>query len=296
MTPVRSTLGRLARVLLAALALHFSAGTHAADCDDPAGSAEIARCVGQDLRSADARINSLYKAVMDKLSEPDKATLRGAQRTWIRQRDADCRLDTRETNRELWYQALLRDYPQTICVTRATRQRIVELSEILHGRRSPAGRVLADAPAPPVRTHVTRASASHATGKWYFEFTINYPELVKVEPCVLTVGVTDLRLFSGVIDNVRPRDGSKPAVLLGFAVDLDNGKLYHSRNGVWQGGEPGSSGGQDLKLGRTYHADFMISADDAAPYLEREAILPNYGHMHMARAIPTGYLSWQSRP
>jgi hypothetical protein len=62
-----------------------------------------------------------------------------------------------------------------------------------------------------------------------------------------------------------------------FAVDLDNGKFYSSRNGTWVSGVPDSNVEDDLKLGRNYSAAIVSSADTLAPYLEQKAIIPSLG-------------------
>jgi uncharacterized protein YecT (DUF1311 family) len=280
----------------------------AAECDDPNTNEAISQCLGKELRDADSTINSLYKKLMDKLNESDKkTTLRSSQRAWIKDRDSICKLDTKESNRERWYQELLQDYPKTVCITRYTRQRIAELASMLTKPSSQPNDTNARATAPATTKPPATAPASdvtqgkksavvHANGKWYFELTVDYAEAVKIEPCVLTIGVSDNQhQFNGVLDNIRMRDGNKDILRYGFAVDLDNGKLYFSRNGAWVRGEPGSNLGLDLKLGRNYFAAFLMSADDIAPYLERKAVVPNFGDTSMTYALPAGYTPWQNR-
>jgi len=278
---------------------------NATECDDPKTSEEIAQCIGKELRDADAKINSSYKELMATLSKSDKTTLRLAQRAWIKDRDSICKLDTKESNRERWYQALLQDYPKTVCVTRYTRQRTAELASMLtklalrsndtNARPIPA---LSKPPATAPDSDLSynrRPAAVHANGKWYFELAVNYAEAVRIEPCVLSVGVSNRQQFSGVLDNIRKRDANKDILRYGFAVDLDNGKLYYSRNGEWARGEPGSNLGQDIKLGQNYSVAFMVSADDIVPYLERKALVPNFGDSAMTYALPAGYSPWRNR-
>lgn len=282
-----------------------SVGANAADCDNPKSNDEIAQCIGQDLRDSDAKINSSYKELMGKLNESEKANLRQTQRAWIKDRDAICKLDTKETNREKWYQALLQDYVKTICVTRYTRQRTSELTAMLT-KLSPQ-RESANAqpnPLPPALPPKSpsadlafdkKTATIHTNGKWYFELMVNYAEAVNIEPFVLTVGVRNAEGMSGILDNIRRRDAGKDIMRYGFAVDLDNGKLYISRNGAWTQGAPDSNTGFDLKLGRNYYAAFMISADEVTPYLERKALVPNFGDSPMTYAIPAGYSPWRNR-
>lgn len=292
---------RISLHILAFAILSIAFRAYAGECDDPKSSEAIAQCLGKDLRDSDAKINSSYKELMGKLSESDKAALRQAQRTWIKDRDSVCQLDTKERNREKWYKFLLRDYAKTVCVTRYTRQRTTQLDEMLtrlspqQNNTPPRTNPAPPAPTNPDVAYDKRPATVHSNGKWYFELAVNYGETVKVEPCVLTVGVSDKQQFIGTLDNIRPRDSSKDILRYGFAVDLDNGKLYTSRNGAWVGGEPGSNQGQDLKLGKNYYASFMISADAVTPYLERKAIVPNFGDGAMTYALPAGYSPWRNK-
>jgi uncharacterized protein YecT (DUF1311 family) len=290
--------------VLAALSSLAAGGAHAGECDDPKSSEQIAQCLGMELRESDARINASYKELMGKLGDSDKTDLRQAQRAWIRERDSVCQLDTRESNRERWYQALLKDYAKTVCITRYTRRRTAELDNMLAKPAPPEGNAAASgkppAPVPPVDRSDSevafdkRPATVHTSGKWYFEMTVNYSEAVKIEPCVLSVGVTDKQQFIGLLDNIRPKHADKDIMRYGFAIDLDNGKLYISKNGEWTQGAPGSNLGQDLKLGRTYYASFMSSADSVAPYLEHKAFAPNFGDKPMTYALPAGYSPWRN--
>lgn len=292
---------RILSYILALAVLPIAFHAYAGECDDPKSSVEIAQCLGKDLRGSDAKINSSYKELMGKLDEGDKAGLRQAQRAWIKDRDFVCQLDTREKNREKWYEFLLKNYAKTVCVTRYTRQRTTQLNEMLaklSPQQSDTPPRVNPTPLAPTNSDVAydkRPTTVHRNGKWYFELAVNYGESVKIEPYVLTVGVSDKQQFIGILDNIRPRDSNKDVLQYGFAVDLDNGKLYISRNGAWAGSEPGSNQGQDLKLGRNYYASFMISADTVTPYLERKAIIPNFGDGVMTYALPAGYSPWRNK-
>jgi uncharacterized protein YecT (DUF1311 family) len=290
--------------LFAASILVASIGALAADCNDPKSSDDVVQCLGNELRESDARINVSYQELMNKLGDSDKTALRVAQRQWINARDSICSLDAKEKNRERWYQNLLKDYAKTVCVTRFTRKRTAELDSRLHDlflprREAKAGSI------PVVRSAQRLAQGSAASndgspsrarskGKWYFEVLVNYAEIVKIEPCVLTIGVWDKQHMTGILDNIRIRDAEKNTFLYGFAVDLDNGKLYVSRNGEWKQGEPGSNLGQDLKLGRAYYATLFTSTEAVSPYLEKWAIVPNFGDRHMTYALPAGYSPWKN--
>jgi uncharacterized protein YecT (DUF1311 family) len=271
-------------------------GYAAVGCDDPVSSAEVARCLGLELREADANINRNYTELMGKLDADGKLALRLAQRAWIKDRDATCELDTKESNREKWFQALLLNYSKTVCVTRYTRHRTSELEARLAGASPQADGV--GKPAVDPRSDFAydrQPPTEHASGKWYIEFTLDYAKVVGIEPGVFTLGVWSKTLQSGAIINIRKRDAGKDIRRIGFAVDLDNGKLYYSENGEWTNGKPGSNQGIDIKPRDSLYAGIRTSADSIKPYLESRAIVANYGAEPMAYALPEGYSPWQSR-
>jgi len=287
---------------MVAVALTFiSCGAFAIECDNPKTSVETAGCLEVELRDADASINDSYKQLMAKLDEPAKLELRTTQRAWIKERDAICTLNTKENDREKWYQLLLNDYGKTVCVTRYTRKRTAELKAQLAGAQSgpldaaPLAKPGANSPSPsPEVTYNERKPTPHSSGKWYFELKVNYGKAVTIGPVVLTMGVSDKTQSTGLLDNIRTRDASKDSMRYALAIDLDNGKLYQSRNGVWVSGPPGSNEGMDLKLGRDYFAFFDTSADSYRPYVDAGAFVPNFGDTAMEYALPPGYRPWRN--
>lgn len=70
------------------------------DCDNAVTQLDMTQCAYQDWQSADAELNTLYKAAMDKMHAmdadlPDElkgavGALRDAQRAWIPYRDKAC--------------------------------------------------------------------------------------------------------------------------------------------------------------------------------------------------------------
>lgn len=277
-----------------------SFGAYSAECDDPKTSLEISLCLGKELRDSDVKINQSYKELMGRLTGRDKATLRNQQRAWIKERDTVCDLDTKETNREKWFQELLLDYGKTICVTRYTRKRTGELDRMLSNSSMQPGMISeppkADAsPANNLDVAYDRRPATvHMNGKWYYEMLIDYSQVAQIGPVALVIGVSESGHLVGSMDNIRKQDAGKDPITVGIAVDLDNGKLYISRNGAWIGGAPGSNEGLDLKLGRNYYGTFAISADSPKTYLDNKALIPNFGDRQMTYAIPAGYKSWRN--
>jgi uncharacterized protein YecT (DUF1311 family) len=54
------------------------------------GNMDAAACVAEVLEREDRRLNRAYQAAMARLPPPQRASLRNAQRRWIRDRDAEC--------------------------------------------------------------------------------------------------------------------------------------------------------------------------------------------------------------
>jgi uncharacterized protein YecT (DUF1311 family) len=297
---IRVTTVRWAAVAALLLVFGIPTAVRAAVCDNPTSSAEVARCVGEELRTADAKINVTYKALMGKLGDAGRKELRDQQRAWIKDRDRECNLDSKESDRERWYRALQTDYVKTVCVTRYTRRREAELQAMLEP--------------PPAASHPSKASGRDSSkvdtpkkpesstpfkptlrekGKWYFEVAIDYARVVDIGPCVITAGVSDLSMMVGILENVRARDAVKSPKVFGFAVDLDEGKLYVSENGQWTDGEPGSNRGTDVKLGIKYYSIVRNSADDMLVYFDKGAIRGRWGDTPMEYALPAGYRPWR---
>ena len=74
------------------LALGLAAPAQAADCSGAQIQADMDECAGNEVRQADARLNTLYGDLQRRLKgDPDTAKLlTAAQRAWIAYRDAEC--------------------------------------------------------------------------------------------------------------------------------------------------------------------------------------------------------------
>lgn len=270
---------------------------HAAACAGQATSEQVTSCRAVELREADGHINRSYQALVARLDTAGKIELRQSQLAWLRQRDAVCLLKTRVQEREKWLRDIAQDDAKASCVTRVTRERIAELERMQPAPPAPAPLPL---PAPPAPVHNNpdvaydqHKATVHSSGKWYFELTLDYARAAAVGPSTLTLGVWDKHQLIGVMENIRSTDGARPTVRLGIAVDLDNGKLYQRKDGAWLDGAPGSNAGTDVKLGREYYSTFILSAGDPAPYLQQQAIVPNFGDKPLQYALPDGYRPWR---
>jgi hypothetical protein len=154
---------------------------------------------------------------------------------------------------------------------------------------------------------ITRASASHVKGKWYFEVRVdqmlNRTQLgevigVGVEEVVHSAtnmqGMGAVYVPEGVISSsiLNPPDLDMPNAasygagdVIGVAMDLDGGKVHFQHNSIWQGSNPatGKGGEEILNLPGTgaYYPFFSIS--------EGDKITVNFGHSKFEHAPPDGY-------
>jgi hypothetical protein len=151
---------------------------------------------------------------------------------------------------------------------------------------------------PYVTAFDNRVATVHSTGRWYFELAIDREKVVDIYPTEVLFGVSDKERFTGTSEKVTAERNNLRTVEIGIAVDLDNSKLYVRRDGIWMTGMPGSNRGSDLKSGRNYYAALMVaSKPHYQEYLDRGAIIPNYGGIQpTAFLAPPGYLVWREPP
>jgi uncharacterized protein YecT (DUF1311 family) len=297
-------LGRLRSLILVSTLLLAAIAGAQAQCDHPRTDAQRAQCLGDELKGADRTINRVYGELMKSLSPADRVNLRDEQRTWLKERDQACKLTWSKGDRDAWLSDLLRDYQKTVCVVRLTNDRVQVLNNYQSTNRmqkQPAAGTGQNSGEP---IYDIETAEARTKGKWYFE--------IKVDPAgIQRLGET--ALFAGVIqsvpeENASNQNGQSTGTLLtirridrdlerltlGFAVDLDNGKLYMSTNGKWSDGSPGSSGGQDLLRGRSYKA-MLTSSIAINPFLSAHALEINFGGKDFSYHIPEGYRPLQEQ-
>jgi uncharacterized protein YecT (DUF1311 family) len=268
-----------------------------AQCDNPKTNEQRAQCVGEELRGADRTINRVYGDLMKSLSPDDRTTLRNEQRAWIKNRDLACGLTWSKGDREAWLADLLRDYQKTVCVVRLTNERVQALNNYQKSNSvAPSAPAAAASESSPLYDLITREAKTK--GKWYFEVKVDEPAIQKLAEATFSSGVvqavpetaaTNERGGSyGNLITIRRIDKIVELYTLGFAVDLDNGKLYLSKNGSWYGGAPGSSGGLDLMRGRAYKAQ-LSSSVSINSFLTSHLLDVNFGDREFTYHIPDGY-------
>jgi uncharacterized protein YecT (DUF1311 family) len=303
---VPSTLTRFVQVSLAMLSLSFIAAPARAQCDNPKTDEQRAQCLGDELRGSDRTINRVYGELMKSLSPEDRTKLREDQRAWIKQRDLSCAITWSKGDREAWLKDLLRDYQKTVCVVRLTGQRVDQLNQY----QTSNAVAPPDSPVSPSRASDSAPVYDIATrepktrGKWYFEVKIDYNAIRQQAETALFVGVVQALPEAeaanasgnsyGSLATIRRVDKDRDPVTVGFALDLDNGKLYESANGTWTGGAPGSSGGLDLLRGRSYKG-WITSSVALNGILKSQAFDVNCGDRAFVYHTPDGYSPFQHR-
>lgn len=275
-----------------------------AQCDSPKTNEERAQCIGGELRGSDATINRVYGGLMKSLSATEKTALRDEQRNWIKVRDKKCGLTWSKGDREAWLADLLKDYQKTVCVVRLTNERVDALNNYektnhveppAAGGGNDGGTAAADDDA----GYILTSPNSRKTGKWYFEVRVDPPAVLKTGEASFFIGVQQFGVEAGAINAegisvgelmpIRRKYKNAEPTILGFALDTDNGKLYISRNGTWESGDPGTAGGQDLIRGRAYEA-VVNSSIELNGLKSSHAIETNFGEKSFNYHLPNGYL------
>ena len=286
----------LAFITLTLLLAMMPTGVNA-QCDNPKSSEQRAQCVGDELRGSDRTINRVYGDLMKSLSPSDRVKLRDDQRAWIKMRDQQCNLLWSKGNRENWLSDLLKDYQKTVCVVRLTNDRVQSLYNYQKSNSvAPSAESQSVPDAQPVYELFTREPMTK--GKWYFEVKVDEPAIQKLAEATFSTGVVQAVAESGASNEqggsygslitVRRIDKRVEIYTLGFAADLDNGKLYISQNGDWQNGAPGSSGGLDLIRGRAYKGE-LSSSVAMNPFLSSNTLEINFGEHGFTYHVPDGY-------
>jgi uncharacterized protein YecT (DUF1311 family) len=271
-----------------------------AQCDNPKTSEQRAQCVGDELRGSDRTINRVYGDLLKSLSPDDRIALRNDQRAWIKMRDQECGLTWSKGDRDAWLADLLRDYQKTVCVVRFTNDRVQALYQYQKSNSISAAAPAAASDATPVYDLFTHEQKTR--GKWYFEVTVDEPAIQKLADATFSAGVLQLVIENGVVNKQGTMSGSLITIrstktvaryALGYAMDLDNGKLYVRMNGKWNRGVPGSSGGINLTVGRE-SIGILSSSVAIDSFLKSGLLDVNFGDRAFAYHLPDGYSPLQT--
>ncbi|KJU85578.1 protein containing DUF1311 [Candidatus Magnetobacterium bavaricum] len=277
-------------------AIALSAFESRADCISPKNEEEVKSCISNDLVESDKKINEVYKDLMKALDTGAQDALRKQQRAWLKTRDAQCKLDSKESDRQKWLQRIMADSQKTLCVVRFTNKRVNELEAYKADVKSmPPTSDDYEASANKADYYEITSKKSHNKGKWYFEVKYNRARIAKKEGnVVLNIVTSSPELNTGNTIYVRRKEVYDDSYAnVGIGVDLDNGKVYIRENGNWIA-TPGSAQGIDIKLGRAYVARLEASAA-LNELIEDKSIEVNFGTAQFAYSMPDGYLPFVSR-
>jgi uncharacterized protein YecT (DUF1311 family) len=269
-----------------------------AQCDNPKTDAARAECIKTELKGSDSTINRIYGELSKSVTPADKISLRNEQRAWLKTRDHSCGITWSKGDREAWFNDLLKDYQKTVCVVRLTNDRVQTLQDYQKTNTvAPASNAAAN-PASGELQYDLASNEGKSKGKWYFEVKVDGAAIQKMSEVTFFIGVSQAEPEQGAANEngeatgtfvmIRRNNKNPDSGTLGFAVDLDNGKLYSSQDGTWQGGAPGTAGGQDLLKGRTYKA-FLNSSSAVNDFLKKHALDMNYGGRAFLYHLPDGY-------
>ncbi len=105
----------------------------AEECGSRSGdSVYVMDCIAERYRAADQELNELYSEALKSLSDEGKKKLEGAQKAWLKYREASLAFIT-EVNRKTGStgNVIIEDYRVTL-----TRKRVAELKYALKGREA----------------------------------------------------------------------------------------------------------------------------------------------------------------
>jgi uncharacterized protein YecT (DUF1311 family) len=289
---------RLTRYLCALSFVAFAAGSAHAQCSNPKTDAVRAECIKTELKGSDSTINRTYGELMKSLSPEDRITLRNSQRAWLKTRDQECGITWSKGDREAWFADLLKDYQKTVCVVRLTNARVAALASYQQANRVAPVAEPAPASGAGELVYDLHSNQPKSSGKWYFEVKVDGPAIQRMSEVTLFIGVAQASPASGAANEdgqasgsfvmIRRNNKEPDSGTLGFALDLDNGKLYTSQDGAWDGGAPGTAGGIDILKGRSYKA-YLTSSTAVNPFLKAHALELNYGDRGFVYHVPDGY-------
>lgn len=115
-------------VLISAYAL--GQGTKkSAPCASAQTQAEMNDCAGKEYKSADVTLNQVYRQLVAKLDDEEKAELKDAQNAWLKYRDANCTFVA-----DQYKGGTIRPMIEGLCLADVTRNRTAELRNQIKDR------------------------------------------------------------------------------------------------------------------------------------------------------------------
>lgn len=267
------------RNTVAAIVVSLGAGSVHAACSDLSRP----ECVQGQLEDEDRAINALYTRLIEKANLSTGEELRAAQRKWLKDRNTTCALVQGSTNRSDWITALAQEPGKALCVYGSTHARLEQL------RNQSVGNVqIVD---DFIERHEISFPMSHNAGKWYAEVAFLSKNYAQDDKQYMQIAVTNNKMLLGM--QVFRSDMAKQATangnyVVGVALDLDNGRMYWSENGVWRA-TPGSTEGVALTRGDAYALRVVSSGPEISRELNLGLISLNSGQTSFTHPMPAGY-------
>lgn len=111
-------------MLLCALAAAyaFGQGKKADPCAGASTQFDLNECWGREYKAADATLNQVYRQLVSKLDDEEKAQLKAVESAWLKYRDANCEFVADE-----YKGGTMRPMAYAICLTDMTKNRVGEL-------------------------------------------------------------------------------------------------------------------------------------------------------------------------
>ena len=91
-------------------------------CAKALSQADMNDCWGREYKAADATLNQVYRQLVSKLDDQEKAQLKEAESAWLKYRDANC-----EFVADQYKGGTMRPMAHAICLTDMTKNRTAEL-------------------------------------------------------------------------------------------------------------------------------------------------------------------------
>ena len=98
-------------------------------CANAQSQGEMNVCWGNEYKKADVVLNQVYRQLLTKLDETEKAQLKEAQTAWLKYRDANC-----DFVADQYKGGTMRPMIHAICLTDVTNNRTAELKTQIKDR------------------------------------------------------------------------------------------------------------------------------------------------------------------
>jgi len=279
-------------ISLVVLALTFAVTfAKAENCNPSSSQIEVTKCFGNDLYDADVKLNLSYQSLMNSLDPIGGARLKKEQISWLKERNQICDLTVTDTQSENWHQTLVQNHKKALCVTRYSKVRTTELENFAQSQKAKSVTL-----AHSQQDYQITAKELRESGLYYFEVKVAQREISRLGSVVIWVGCGESKSNTGMGVTLRIRPGANTGdKLIGVALDLDQGKFYHSQDGSWDGSEPGSSKGIEVKLGRPYTCG-IDSTELVKPLVEKRMLDVNFGERPFIFLPPESYVPYRGKP